>query len=297
MLRRPSKPQSILNDAYQRYLLHHGWAIASHIALSMLFSFFPFLILLTALASVFGSVPLADQAADLILDVWPREVAGPIAGEVHAVLTERRGGVLTIGAVLALYFSSNGVESLRVGLNRAYGVRENRSWYVTRAESIVYVVIGAVVMLVFSFFVVLGPLLWRAFVGFFPTLAQFASVVETARIGITTLLISIALVITHKFLAAGWRSFRSVMPGVGVTLVLWLLGGLAFGFYLEQYPGAYASTYGGLATAMIALIFLYTLAVMFIFGGEINGAVIAAGKKRRPARVEPGSFEDVVRTP
>ena len=34
---------------------------------------------------------------------------------MHRVLTEQRGGVLTLGAVLALYFSSSGVESLRVG--------------------------------------------------------------------------------------------------------------------------------------------------------------------------------------
>ena len=36
------------------------------------------------------------------------------------MLTQPRGGLLTIGAVLALYFSSSGIEALRTGLNRAY---------------------------------------------------------------------------------------------------------------------------------------------------------------------------------
>jgi membrane protein len=35
--------------------------------------------------------------------------------------------VLTLGAVAAVYFASSGVESLRIGLNRAYGLREERS--------------------------------------------------------------------------------------------------------------------------------------------------------------------------
>jgi uncharacterized BrkB/YihY/UPF0761 family membrane protein len=55
--------------------------------------------------------------------------------------------------MLALYFSSSGVESLRVGLNRAYGLREMRPWWVTRLESIGYVIIAAFSMLTFTFLV------------------------------------------------------------------------------------------------------------------------------------------------
>ncbi|WP_029030477.1 YihY/virulence factor BrkB family protein [Salinarimonas rosea] len=275
---------AVLNLAYDRFLLHDGWAIASHIALSALFSFFPFLILLTALASTFEFGTLADNATDIILDVLPVEIAEPLASEVRTVLTEWRGDLLTIGAALALWFSSNGIEALRVGLNRAYGVRENRAWYVTRLESIVFVVIVAAVMMVFSLAVVLGPLLWRAATGFFPALAPFSQIVGLVRLGTTTLLITVALVITHKFLAAGTRSVVSVLPGVVVTLVLWTVGGIAFGIYLAQFPGAYASTYGGLATAMMSLIFLYTIAVIFIVGGEINGAAIALDRSARKSR-------------
>ncbi|WP_372422022.1 YihY/virulence factor BrkB family protein [Salinarimonas chemoclinalis] len=284
---RARKILAVLNLAYDRFLLHDGWAIASHIALSALFSFFPFLILLTSLASTFEFGTLADNATVIILDVLPVEIAEPLAREVRTVLTEWRGDLLTIGAALALWFSSNGIEALRVGLNRAYGVRENRAWYVTRLESIVFVVIVAAVMMVFSLAVVLGPLLWRAATGFFPAIAPFAQTVGLVRLGTTTLLIAVALVITHKFLAAGTRSVVSVLPGVAVTLVLWTVGGIAFGVYLAHFPGAYASTYGGLATAMMSLIFLYTIAVIFIVGGEINGAAIAldrSAKKSRAAR-------------
>jgi len=286
------KAFAILYLAYNRMTLHDGWAIASHIALSALFSFFPFLILLTALASFIGSGPLADDAAGLILEVLPREIGEPVAREVRSVLTQWRGDLLTIGAALALYFSSNGIEALRVGLNRAYGVRETRSWLLTRLESIFYVVIGAFVMLAFAFGVVLGPLIWGTLVRFFPPLAEFTQIVDLVRIGGTAFLIVAALVITHKFLAAGYRSFLSILPGVLVTLFLWLLGGFVFGAYLQHFPRAYATTYGGLATAMMSLIFLYTLAVIYIFGGEINGAANAmerAASKR--ARAKASNYE------
>ena len=104
----------VLVIAYNRFVLHDAWAIASHIALSILMSMFPFLILVTALASMFGTGSLADEAADIILEAWPSEVAKPIADEVHSILTVRREGILTLGLVLALYFASSGVEALRV---------------------------------------------------------------------------------------------------------------------------------------------------------------------------------------
>ncbi|HEX8666008.1 MAG TPA: hypothetical protein VF744_18495, partial [Beijerinckiaceae bacterium] len=74
---------AVVRIASGRFLLHDGWAIASHIALSILRSLFPFLILVTALASFFGTGNLADEAADIILEAWPSEVGEPMANEVH----------------------------------------------------------------------------------------------------------------------------------------------------------------------------------------------------------------------
>ena len=287
---RPRIFLELLSLAFQRFVLHDGWAIASHIALSALTSLFPFLILLTSLAPLFGTAPLADEAANLILEAWPKEVAGPIAGEVHNVLSQSRRDVVTFGAILALYFSSSGVESLRVGLNRAYGIREVRSWWVTRLESIAYVILGAFAMLGFAFLVVLAPLLWRWASAWIPELEPLGFTAALLRFGIATVLIVGALAVAHKFIAAGRRRLRHILPGITVTLVLWLLGGVAFSRYLDSFSGAYVTTYGGLATAMVALVFLYWLAAMFLFGGEVNGTVIAArrlelGKRPDPARL------------
>jgi membrane protein len=188
-VRWPRHRFAILAIAYQRFVFHDGWAIASHIALSILFSLFPFLILVTALASLFGSGSLADEAADIILEAWPKEVGAPIAAEIHTILTGRRGDIFTVGLVLALYFASSGVESLRVGLNRAYGLRETRSWWFTRLESIAFVIGGAVTMLAFALLVVFGPLIWRGAVDSVPELDRFSPWIAFLRLGVATVLI------------------------------------------------------------------------------------------------------------
>ena len=272
-------------EAFRRFLADDGWAIASHIALSTLMAMFPFLIVVTALAGFFfGSRDLADEAAKLLLEAWPSAVAQPIAADITGVLTTTRGDVLTFGVLFALYFASSGVESLRVGLNRAYSMSEPRTWWMLRLESIVYVLVGAVAILAFSFLVVLGPIIWDRLVSFVPTLAPFYATVTFYRYGIAAAVLIVALVIVHLWLPAGRRSFGEIAPGIVVTLLLWLISGAVFGRYLASYAFAYVSMYAGLASAMVALVFLYLNATIFIYGGELNSVICDFSKKKHGKR-------------
>ena len=185
-------------DAFYTFLADDGWAIASHIALSTLMALFPFLIVLTSLAGFFGSKELADQAAELLLQVWPTQVASALSGEIHDVLTTTRGDALTVGAVLAVYFASNGIESLRVALNRAYAVTEPRRWYWLRLESIGYTLIAAVTALILAFLIVLGPLILAAARRYIPLMVESNERMLTlARYGIAIPAMIVALFILH----------------------------------------------------------------------------------------------------
>ena len=264
---------NIMMDAVWTFSADDGWAIASHIALSALMSLFPFLIFVTALAGFLDLRPLAAETIQLILETWPEQVSGPISREIYNVVNQVRTDVLTYGVVLAIYFSSNGIESLRIGLNRAYGVKEMRRWYWLRLESIGYVLLAAVSMLALSFLVVLGPLLWQAAVAQLPALKPFAGAITLIRFGATSIILVVSLVVAHLWLPAGRRTLGEVAPGILLTLVLWLVAATAFGFYLAEFPANYVTTYAGLASVMIALVFLYLTATIFVFGGEINAAI------------------------
>jgi len=229
---------AIAVDAFHRFLKDDGWAIASYIALSTLMAFFPFLILITALAAFLGSKNLADEVASLLLETWPKEVADPIAGEVHRVLTTTRGDVLTASAVFSVYFASSGVESLRIGLNRAYDARETRNWFLLRLESIVYVLVGALALLALAFLVVLGPLLFATALRYAPWLEPLEATFTFVRFAVATSVITTALFVVHKWLPAGHRRFREIVVGILTTLILWLAGGILFGRYLALLCGS-----------------------------------------------------------
>ena len=150
----------VVMDAFYTFLADDGWAIASHIALSTLMALFPFLIVLTSLAGFFGSKELADQAVELMLQVWPQAGRGFAVernprradDDARRCADHRRSCSRCISPPTAS-------KALRVALNRAYAVIEPRSWYWLRLESIGYTLVAAFTSLAMAFLIVLGPLM------------------------------------------------------------------------------------------------------------------------------------------
>ncbi len=176
-------------DAYWRFAANDGWAIASHVALTILTSMFPFLIFITALAGYFGTQELADAATHTLLQTWPAQVAQPLAEQINDVLTKSHGGLLTLGGVLSIYFSSSGIEALRVGLDRAYEAKDKRPWWLARLISIGFVFVGALALFALGFLLVLAPLLWADIVHIVPAALGLERQVTYARLAIATALL------------------------------------------------------------------------------------------------------------
>jgi len=237
---------------------------------------------------------LAGQALDAVDEAGQQAVgrAGGDVGDAGEQFADH-DGELTAGQVgaeaevravregqMVSRVGTADVEAVRIGLNRAYAVRDSRPWWLLRLESIAYVFVGAFSLLTLAFLVVLAPLIWAAVLHFAPGLEPLNRLITVGRFAIASLVLLLALVLSHKFLPAGRRSLREIAPGILLTFALWIAAGIAFGSYLAQFARNYVTTYAGLASVMIALVFLYMIASIFIFGGELNAAILRAKRKR-----------------
>ena len=263
----------VLWDAYWHFTEDDGWAMASHVALSGLLALFPFLIFGTALAGFLGAGGFSTTAVHLLFDAWPADIAEPVASEIQRVLLIPRGGLLTVSVLAAAYFASNGVEALRISLNRAYRVTEHRAWYVTRLASLGYVVVAVVIFAVISILLVAVPVALRFAETKFPWLISDLNAVANWGLVGTGLLLMLGLLFSHKWLPAGNRRIIDILPGVLMTIILWTVFGFGFAAYLSTFAN-YAATYAGLASIMIVLIFLYMVGVIFMLGAEFNAALM-----------------------
>jgi uncharacterized BrkB/YihY/UPF0761 family membrane protein len=77
-----------------------------------------------------------------------------------------------------------------------------------------------------------------------------------------------------------------VLPGIGLTLLLWLAIATGFGYYLGHFSN-YAATYAGLGGIIAAILFLYFNSVVFILGAEFNAALFGLDKTAGAAASAP----------
>lgn len=288
-MRRVVAVKRVLWDALGHFNTDDGWSMASHLAITALMALFPFIIFATALASFLGADAFADTAVHFIFDTWPDQIAEPIAREVVNVLTVQRGDFLTVSILVAGIFASNGVEALRTSLNRAYRVADMRSFIFRRLQSLFFVVLTTIGFLAMSFLLVLAPLIVRLAVQAVPAVEPYMGTITVWRYLVAATLLVIGLVAAHIWLPAGRRGILDIVPGVLFTLIGWLLGSLGFATYLDHFS-SYASTYAGLASIMVAVVFLYMISMIFILGGELNASIIRYGTAR--ARVMPRQDAD-----
>ncbi len=262
----------VLYDALGHFNADDGWAMASHLAISALMALFPFLIFATTLASFLGAQAFSDTAVHLVFDTWPEQIAKPISREVINVLTVQRSDLLTYGVLLAAFFASNGIEALRTSLNRAYRVIETRNFIYRRVQSLAFVLIATIGFLVISVLLVLAPLLGRLAQSRFLWIEPYMGTITLWRFIIASTVIVLGLIAVHIWLPAGKRRFVDIVPGIIFTLAAWVAGSTAFAAYLDRFS-SYVTTYAGLASIMIAVVFLYIVSLIFILGGELNAAI------------------------
>lgn len=249
-----------------------GMAIASNVALSLLLSLFPFLMLIAALVRLYGDPSLADEVVDLVLGHWPGDSAKPIARTVETLLRQPPGEFFSFGTVVALILATNGVENARDGLNRAYKVTETRSFFWRRLQGALFVVVGALSLILTAFILVGTPLVWSFLTRRVEQLSEFNFLIISAQYGLAVIILGLILFAFHRFLPNVRYRRRIILWGIALTILGIMGGSKLFGLYLQNIAN-YTALYAGLAGMMVAIVYLYCISLLLLFGAEFNAAL------------------------
>lgn len=269
--------QKTILEAVYRLYEHSGFSMAGAVAFSFVVSLFPFCIFLAGLAGIVGSPELAKQAVEQLFETLPSGVAEALAPQVVSIMGTTRIDLLTFGGVIALFFATSAIETLRAALNGAYRVHETRPYVLCLLISMFYVFVSAVTMLILSWAVIVGPGIAARFEpSWLKSLLDSTWLAAGARYALAIAVITAQLFALHMWLAAGRRTFGEVLPGVLLSALLWVLAGILYSYYLEFSD--YSRFYAGLSQLMVALIFFQVTAVIVILGAELNRGLIELKK-------------------
>jgi membrane protein len=282
---------ALVRESFYRLFADEAIPLAGNIAFRIVFSLFPFLVFLVALAGFFGNEDLAEGVVNYLLEVAPAEVVKPLAPEIRSILTVPRTGLLSISALITIWSAMGGVDSVRVGLNRAYDLRETRSYWYIYALDILFVISSAVFLLAFALLIVFAPLLLQLIETHAPALRGHLVTLEQLRYPVGILLLTVGLLICHRVLPARSHSILALLPGVLLTVLAWVIMSSAFSIYLVKF-NTFASTYASLSGVFTAMFFVYIAALALILGGEVN-RVLEMRRLMRSERYTPGNSGEV----
>lgn len=267
----PSIPQ-LAYEAIRRLFADEAIPLAGNIAFRVIFSLFPFLVFLTTIAGFIGNDDLAQRVVNFLLGVAPAQLVAPLAPEIRSILTTQRTGLASVAALLTVWSAMGGVDCLRVALNRAYDLKEHRTIGKLYTVDILFVFGSVAGMLLFSTLMIFAPVAINVIDAYAPGFRVSLGWLDTLRVPVAILLLTLGLLMCHRWLPARRMGVLEVLPGVLATVFAWAVMAIAFTAYLVRF-NTFASTYASLSGLFAAMFFTYLSALMLILGGEINRVI------------------------
>lgn len=251
--------------------------VAGALTFFAVLALFPFLLFLVSLA---GLIINPEQAAVLVEElgrVAPEAVAEILGSRIRSLAQSNSVGLVTLGALAAVWAASTGVVKLIGVLNTAYDVKESRPFWKVRGIAIVVTLVAAVLSIVAAVGMVAVP-------GFAGSLREpLGTVLLWLRWPVAALLIMLVWALLYYFLPDVEQSFKLITPGSVVGVIIWLAASWAFSVYVRNF-GNYDVTYGALGGVIVLLLWMWISAQALLLGAEINAIL----EHRSPEGKAPG---------
>jgi membrane protein len=232
-------------------------------------SFFPGLATVALIYGIVANGPLVAETVNSLTYVLPA-MALDILDEQLKMLAAAPPATLGLGLLvsipLALWSGSRGVQALLFAMSRVRGEPERRG-FVKEVLIAVGMTVGASVFITVALLTVAG----------LPALIPFPSASEWLVLVIRwpILFVVSALVMTLLYRFGPDRhphNLRFIWPGAVVASLLWLLAGVVFSIYVQNW-GHYSATFGSVSAAVVLLLWLYNSAEILILGAAFNAAI------------------------
>jgi len=230
-----------------------------------LMSFFPILILF---CSILPFTHLSEEQLILFLNSIVPSNAATFAEYVVNEAYEKSFSAISISALAAIWMGAIGMMSIIRGVNWMYGIREKRNYFLVRGIACLYTIGMLIIILIMFVFLVYGENIVRRVLSQYPHLFPVTDLLMSIRYIFVITVSSMIFMLMYAFIPNEKLRIWSQFPGAIFTTLGWTLFSKAFGIY-TQTEGAY-SLYGGLATFVIIMFWLYACIYILFVGAFIN---------------------------
>lgn len=246
---------------------------ASALSFNFFLALFPATIFLFSLIPYIPIPNLDVHIFFFFKDILPENAFLAIESTIIDIATNQQGNLLSIGAALALFFSSNGVHALIESFNKDYPIFFQRSFLKKRLLALGLTLVESLILLIASALLIGGEWLidFMKETGFLmPGFWTF--ILQASRILLTAFLIFLAIALLFYFGPSTHQRWRFFSAGASLATTLFILFSEAFSWYVSHF-GQYNKLYGSLGTLIVFMLWLYFNAISILIGFELNTSI------------------------
>ena len=259
-------------------LLNYAAALAYY----FLFSLFPLMLLIAALA---GALHLSSAVHGVSTDLsrsLPYSTAQFLRHQLRSLLAGPHGALLSLGTVLTLYSASQGFAGLIAALNRAYEVPETRPYWHVELLALGLTLSAGVMIIIALGALLVGRRLVDMLTGATVAGHWLAAAWPLIRWVVVVGFFILAIALLYHTAPNLKHSGRGLWPAALTTFAIWIAISIGLAVYVDHFAN-FNAVYGTLGAVIVLMLWFYLLALALLLGAELHGELRRrAGLPREP---------------
>jgi membrane protein len=256
----------IIHEVYIRSKDDEVPALAAQLTYYFILSFFPFLIFIITLISY---TPIANERAlSSISEMLPPPAYNLALDVMKEVTLSPRKTFLSFGMIAALWASSNGMNAVIRGLNKAYNRKETRPYWKIKGLSLVSIAALALAIIISLGLLVFGETIGEQLL----KLTVFKTAWTVMRLCASFLFMIMVFSLLYMLVPNRRMTLKEVLPGSVFTTLGWILVSSLVSLYIINFAG-FSRMYGSIGGVIALLVWLYWISIIIILGGELNASL------------------------
>ena len=246
---------------------------ASSVAFNFIIAIFPGIIFLFTLLAYIPFAGFQEQLLDLMREFLPSATYVVVRETFEDIITQQRGGLLSVTVISALYFSTNGISSLIDSFNATYHTRAQRTFIAQRALSLA-IMLGLMLIIITAIGLILFGQSGFAYIKYTGLVRDEALIIALnfLRWIIILQLVFLGISVLYSFGPARPLRWRFFSAGATLATGLIMVTTLGFRYFVENF-GTYNTLYGSIGTLVVVMLWMLINSTVLLIGFELNASI------------------------
>jgi membrane protein len=217
-------------------------------------------------------------------DLIPGDALPIVARELRRLQEQPSTGVISLGLIAILWFSSSVFVAIMDAMNRILGVEETRPFWKQRLVALLMTVSQAAILIA----ALATILIWPQIIDWLG-LGQAAALLATVLHGLAVfIMILLSFAIALYFGPDAEQHWEWITPGSLLGTPVVLLVSFLFRIYVQNW-GHYTATYGSLGGIVALMSWLWMCSVVLLTAAVLNHVIKDASPLGKPSRKQRAS--------